>query len=165
MEILRWILLAVGLLLIAYLYFRGRHEASRPDEVTEARPREVGEPTISLGDVGAALDRVDRVEPGLDDALGPQRSVTIDEPEPPRSDLDPAAQESSSPEPESAAPSARQKIVSLKLVARDQGRLEGAAVLAALREAGLQFGDYKIFHRYPVVGVRAPSSATSKSTR
>lgn len=56
--------------------------------------------------------------------------------------------------PVAAAPAARaevsprqQRIVSIRLMARERGRIEGSTLRAGLEREGIQFGRYAIFHR------------------
>jgi cell division protein ZipA len=122
MDGLRWLLLLFGLLVIAGVYFYSRREKSSP----ETKP-------LSSG----------RVEP----TLGSERSKT----EPDTNDVsddspgDDVADDQDAP---ITAENLPQKIVTLRLVARDGGSFRGDELILSLRGIGMRHGKFGIFHRY-----------------
>jgi len=122
MDGLRWLLLLFGLLVIAGVYFYSRREKSSP----ETKPLPSG-----------------RVEP----TLGSERSKT----EPDTNDVsddspgDDVADDQDAP---ITAENLPQKIVTLRLVARDGGSFRGDELILSLRGIGMRHGKFGIFHRY-----------------
>ena len=122
MDGLRWLLLLFGLLVIAGVYFYSRRERTTPG--TEPKPGRRREPTL-----GAADDAADAGD--SDDSLDPETDETgFDEPS-----LD-------------ADANVPQKIVTLRLVARDGGSFKGDELALSLRGIGMRHGKFGIFHRY-----------------
>lgn len=122
MDGLRWLLLIFGLLVIAGVYFYSRREKSAPN----TRPKSTGrvEPTLRSGDV-----------PG--------------EPREPVLDEDPDdAEDSVDAEVPVSADKVPQKIVTLRLVARQGGAFRGDELVLSLRGIGMRHGKFGIFHRY-----------------
>jgi cell division protein ZipA len=173
MSELRWILLAAALLVIAYVYWRGRADQRRGKRTREARI----EPTVRAADLTIDSPLVERREPTLgiidevvdDDAIPaawPAEAATQRgraaraehaeerEPqgEPARGALHGAGQER-------AADAAARKIVALRIARRSGERIPGTLLLDVLHREGLQFGEHRIFHRYAEAAgdrVRAP---------
>ncbi len=119
MDGLRWLLLLFGVLVIAGVYIYSRYQRAGSDKALSAQTsRERVEP--SLGDEIQAEDRTD-------DGAG-QRLATPD-----------AEHESDDPE---------QKIVTLRIVAGNQGAINGEELALSLRGIGMRHGKFGIFHRY-----------------
>ena len=120
MDGLRWLLLLVGLLVIAGVYLYSRREKTLPDE-------EVVSP--------------DRVDPRLDgeDLVG--EPFLIKEAAPPEDD-------DVEQEEDSIASNAPQKIVTVRIVAREQKSFPGDELILSMRGIGLRHGKFGIFHRY-----------------
>ncbi len=114
MDGLRWLLLLLGLLVIAGVYWYTRRERERA-----TRP-----PRPPADDA--------RITPTLDD--------DADEPAPEQE------------EEEAEAPAIRahvpQKIVTVRLVARNSASFRGDELILSLRGIGLRHGKFGIFHRY-----------------
>jgi len=93
--------------------------------------------------------RRERAKPDNDRADVPRVAPTIDgEPVEPKTDApDPVDGEEheSSEEPPTDAP---QKIVTLRLIARDGGAFRGDELILSMRGIGLRHGKFGIFHRY-----------------
>jgi len=122
MDGLRWLLLLFGLLVIAGVYFYSRRE--RTTAKTEPKPERRVEPTLGAGDTaGEAPDADASDDAGLDDPGADERA----------------------PELEGNVP---QKIVTLRLVARDGGAFKGDELALSLRGIGMRHGKFGIFHRY-----------------
>lgn len=122
MDGLRWLLLLFGLLVIAGVYFYSRRERTAPK--AEPKPGGRREPTLGAADDAAeARDADESVDAEPADA-GP------DEPNPEADDNVP------------------QKIVTLRLVARDGGSFKGDELVLSLRGIGMRHGKFGIFHRY-----------------
>jgi len=121
MDGLRWLLLLVGLLVVAgvYLYTRfqrGSNEDSTEDEIEEETSGE-------------------RVEPSFDSLSAPDADTL---PEPAIAD----------DTDESTEPEVAQKIVTLRVVARNNGAFPGDDLILSLRGIGLRHGKFGIFHRF-----------------
>ena len=122
MDGLRWLLLLFGLLVIAGVYFYSRREKATP----KSQPKPAG-----------------RVEPKLDaadaeDDLPPDTSSI----EP---DIGEDVVEDARSRPTENVP---QKIVTLRLVAREGGAFRGDELILSLRGIGMRHGKFGIFHRY-----------------
>lgn len=113
MDGLRWLLLVVGLFVVAGVYFYTRYQRSRAeaDVTTE--------------------DSLARVEPSF---AGDAESDAAD-----TSQADGSA---------AASAPAEQKIVTLRLVARNHGAFQGDELILSLRGIGMRHGRFGIFHRY-----------------
>lgn len=128
MDGLRWLLLLFGLLVIAGVYFYSRRERTTPKPEPEAEPgpKAAGrlEPTLGApegaGEVQDAAGSRD-AEPGTSDSA--DRNPDTDDNVP-------------------------QKIVTLRLVARDGGSFKGDELVLSLRGIGMRHGKFGIFHRY-----------------
>lgn len=119
MDGLRWLLLLFGLLVIAGVYLYSRRE----------------KPTASKDAVSGA-----RIEPRLDDAADTDSLLEFpSEPE-----------EDESAEDEDALPAddAPQKIVTVRIVAREKKSFPGDELILSMRGIGLRHGKFGIFHRY-----------------
>ena len=123
MDGLRWLLLLFGLLVIAGVYFYSRREKPAPKK-TEAPPSTRLEPTLG-GDESAV-----EADEGLAPADAEAADVSVE-------DETPVAPEKMP-----------QKIVTLRLVARDGGSFRGDELALSLRGIGMRHGKFGIFHRY-----------------
>ena len=122
MDGLRWLLLIFGLLVIAGVYFYSRREKAAPK--TQPKP---------AGRVEPKLDADDSEDESPDDSVSvePHTGDDIVENAPRR--------------PAEGVP---QKIVTLRLVARDGGAFRGDELVLSLRGIGMRHGKFGIFHRY-----------------
>jgi|KBSSwiStaDraftv2_1062776.scaffolds.fasta_scaffold53319_2 cell division protein ZipA len=170
---LRWILLAVGVLVVIYVYWRGRSDQQRARRSIENRI----EPTVRSGDLDLDARPDERREPVLGDVDAPALSDTIAaaplrQPVPEPVPAAARAAAPSRPAPVRAQPSRSSasekaveappnkpanKIVALRIAKREGARIPGPALLEALEREGLEFGEYKIFHRY------TPTSADGRA--
>ena len=121
MDGLRWLLLLFGLLVIAGVYFYSRREKVKPKP--EAKSAGRVEPTLEVGEAVEA-EPVDAAED----------SAAVDE-----------SPDEETPEKGERVP---QKIVTLRLVARDGGAFRGDELVLSLRGIGMRHGKFGIFHRY-----------------
>ena len=120
MDGLRWLLLLVGLLVIAGVYLYSRREKAPADE--EA---------VSPDRVEPSLDGEELVgEPFLVDEEVPIGDDNVEEGE------------------DSTASDAPQKIVTVRIVAREQKSFPGDELILSMRGIGLRHGKFGIFHRY-----------------
>lgn len=116
MDGLRWLLLFVGLLVIAGVYLYSRREPKKP--VVGPAEAERQEPVLVATDqIDADADAADEMEFALDVESEPAESVP-------------------------------QKIVTLRLVARDGGSFQGGELILNMRGIGLRHGKFGIYHRY-----------------
>ncbi len=140
MEGLRWLLLAVGVVVIAGVYFYGRRESASTDR--DELPDDRVEPSFGAVDDAPVVEAEAEVEPPLPpDSIAPDTDADPD-PGPPETTEPPAAAS-----PVAASP-ADQKIVTLRIVARDRGAFRGDELILSLRGIGMRHGKFGIFHRY-----------------
>ncbi|HEB99501.1 MAG TPA: cell division protein ZipA [Thiotrichales bacterium] len=143
MDSLRWILLLLGVLVVAgvYLYSRfggraaGRRKARLADPEFEAPSLDIREegPSLSLDDLEAVAG--DDTEPLLEPA-GEAPAA--------------AAESAAEPEPEpapAAEGAAEEKIVTLYLVAPRGQPFAGPRLLETFEDLGLAYGEMSIYHR------------------
>ncbi len=121
MDGLRWLLLLFGVLVVAGVYLYSRRQQAEDDEPESLERRE---PT--LGDEPAASDG----EPEI-----PTLPVEEDE-----------VDDAEEPPPAIASPG-QQKIVTLRLVAKDRGAFAGDELILSLRGIGMRHGKFGIYHR------------------
>jgi cell division protein ZipA len=89
--------------------------------------------------------RRERDKPVKEEREGPRVAPTIGSDESPAEDDQDSDSEDSPASPDSGAP---QKIVTLRLIARDGGAFQGDELILSLRGIGLRHGKFGIFHRY-----------------
>lgn len=145
MDGLRWLLLAVGVVVIVAVYFYSRREATRrtaDESLTQGRveprletdsPDETG--AADIGPAEGAMEPDFRISAIDDEAAEPE---IADQDDAVDDELPPPARVSSAP----------QKIVTLRVVARDRGAFRGDELILCLRGIGLRHGKFGIFHRY-----------------
>ena len=119
MDGLRWLLLLFGVLVVAGVYFYSRNQRAKTDEAPS--------PQVSH----------DRVEPSLDGDVDAGEH-TDDEP------VDSLA----APDLDDERGVPEQKIVTLRIVARNQGSINGEDLVLNLRGIGMRHGKFGIYHRY-----------------
>lgn len=122
MDGLRWLLLLFGLLMIAGVYLYSRRDKT-PANSDEEAPSRVAP---SLGDT--PLTRHSHAE-----AEAPDR---------------PASTRGPDEEPNIAESDAPQKIVTVRIVAREKKSFHGDELILSMRGIGLRHGKFGIFHRY-----------------
>lgn len=120
MDGLRWLLLLVGLLVIAGVYLYSRREKKPPNEEDAS---------------------TDRLEPSLDGENLVGEPIVVDA-------AAPAAVDSVEQEEEPTASDAPQKIVTVRIVAREKKSFPGDELILSMRGIGLRHGKFGIFHRY-----------------
>ncbi len=122
MDGLRWLLLILGVLVVVGVYVYSRREGTKrdEDEIYERR-----EPTLDGGD-------------GFEEP--PEPALEADQ-EP----IEAAFEEPSDPAPETSE--TPQKIVTLRLVAREKSAFPGDELILSLRGIGMRHGKFGIFHR------------------
>lgn len=141
---LRWILIVVGVIIVASIFFFGSPEKKSRPKASRKRKGELNlrrEPTL---DGGGGGDEFEGAEPE-DVGEGGQGELAIGAPQ---------LKIGTESEPQSAAPRppppagpGPEKIVSLFLLARDNHIITGAELLQAAVNTGMEFGDMNIFHR------------------
>lgn len=122
MDGLRWLLLFFGLVVVVGVYFYSRREQKSQQESESFERR-----TPTLGGE----------EAGSGDDIEAAGIVLADE----------AAQGGDEAEPEAQA-QVEQKIVTLRLVARNRGSFRGDDLILSMRGIGLRRGKFGIFHRF-----------------
>lgn len=119
-----WLLLLFGLLVIAGVYFYSKYEKKSDSDATASN---------------------DRITPSLDSSeIGVQDDVAFITP----TIGDDAAVQKATSEPELAVDDAPQKIVTLRVVARETKAFNGDDLILSMRGIGLRHGKFGIFHRY-----------------
>ncbi len=119
MDGLRWLLLLFGVLVVAGVYFYSRYQRTKTDEAPS--------PQVSSDRVEPSLDVESRVDDHADDE---------------------AAGGPASPDPDVDNGEPEQKIVTLRIVARNQGAINGEELVLNLRGIGMRHGQFGIYHRY-----------------
>ena len=119
MDGLRWLLLLFGVLVVAGVYFYSRFQRTKTDEAP------------------APQESLNRVEPSLDGELHADD----------RADED-AAVGIAATEPDVEIGQSEQKIVTLRIVAKGQGAMNGEDLALNLRGIGMRHGKFGIFHSY-----------------
>jgi cell division protein ZipA len=144
---IRWILLGLGLLLIAGIWWRGARRSAQAPAGGELRQSEPAPPTISAAPSALPARPVSTewsvspLEP-LSIKTGDFDAVpTLDMPL--RPEVAPRAQ---------AATREAQKIVTLRVCAPNTVRWSGKQLLGALERQELTFGRYQVFHRKHATG-------------
>jgi len=129
MDGLRWLLLIFGALVVAGVYLYTRRQNEKPP------PEQVGTPRITptLSDDEPALE-----EPSLDQDVSVRDRI-------PDEHIEQPVETSAEPLAEQSAP---QKIVTLRVVARNKGAFKGDELILSLRGIGMRSGKFGIYHRY-----------------
>ncbi len=119
MDGLRWLLLLFGVLVVAGVYFYSRYQRTNTDEAPS--------PQVSHDRVEPSLDGdVDADDYSDDEQVGSLTATDSDD-------------EIGDPE---------QKIVTLRIVAKNQGAINGEELILNLRGIGMCHGKFGIYHRY-----------------
>ena len=125
MDGLRWLLLFFGALVIAGVYVYSRREKLKSEG--KAAHTERVEPTLAGEDMEALPEDAAIQSPVLaSDDIADSVDVT----------------------PTAAAGEQQQKIVTLRIVARDKKAFPGDELILSMRGIGLRHGKFGIFHRY-----------------
>src|SRR5690606_15715983 len=141
---LRWVLLALGVLLVVGVYIWGRRSLRNTEMPRSGRRRWRSEPRISSDDEQVSGEALFR-RPGEADAPAAVVAEPIAE-EPVTTSAPESTLEEQPPFPPEEPPArAPERIVALRFVPRSS-LLDAMAAVAALREAGLEHGRYGIFH-------------------
>lgn len=119
MDGLRWLLLLFGALVVAGVYLYSRNQRNKSDEAPSP-----------------SIDR-DRIDPTLGDDVDAD-AHSADEP-----DYSPATAE-----PDDEPGDREQMIVTLRIVARNQGAIDGDELILNLRGIGMRHGKFGIYHRH-----------------
>lgn len=164
MDSLRWILLIVGLLVVVGVFLYGWLQERRRRRGAGKGRRSRSDEELAEPSFDAALEELDsliveeRQEPRADEVAVPPEPVSIAEPPPAQPAPEPEVRPVAEPkkrtarpaEPEAAAQDAQgpgEKIVIINVMAADGRRFNGAALVAVLEEAELQYGEHGIYHR------------------
>jgi cell division protein ZipA len=142
---LRWILIGVGLVVVASIFLFGNPEKRRKPKASRREKRRAKnrkrsatprrEPTLEGIGSEPPPAAAGEGEPGNQGELAIEQAESAERGEPPR------PRKPAGPPPE--------KIVSLFLLARDNHVINGADLLHATVSTGMEFGDMGIFHRRP----------------
>lgn len=129
MDGLRWLLLLFGLLVVVGVYFYSRRERDKK----QSSPRTA---------------RIARVEPSLNGGSSTDDIELQEEQFTEPDNVDMAADDEVDAKPVEATPSPKQKIVTMRLVAKKHGAFAGDDLILNLRSVGMRHGKFGIFHRY-----------------
>ena len=127
MDGLRWLLLLFGLLVVLGVYFYSRRERDRPESSPRSAPPE-------------------RVEPSLNGSKTEDDVELREEPLAEAEDFE--AEFDDEPVAADRSPSSKQKIVTMRLVAKKHGAFAGDDLILNLRGVGMRHGKFGIFHHY-----------------
>lgn len=127
MDGLRWLLLLFGALVVLGVYLYSRRQEKLPDDVAASGERV--EPTLGGGEI-ASTETSPTPEPDVSPVTA-ETEVPIE--------ADVTADETPPQQP--------QKIVTLRLVARDRGTFAGDELILSLRGIGMRHGRFGIYHR------------------
>jgi cell division protein ZipA len=139
---LRWILIIVGIIIVGSIFLFGNPDKKRKPKAS----RKVKD------------DMPHRREPTLDGVAGEPEGLADDAEPADQGELDIASTEpapSPAPTPRKPAGPPPDKIITLFLLARDNHIINGAELLQAAVNTGMEFGDMNIFHRVPEGSERA----------
>ena len=149
MENLRWLLLAIGVVVVAgvYLYSRQSSGARKRKRARRAEPR--------IGGEEPAPAEPDLMEDSFEILVEEMTDVTV--PEDFSSFAESVARQSEAAAERAGAAAAEaasqqdpnQKIVALHAAARGSETMRGPDIVRVLDEAGLVHGRYRIFHKHP----------------
>lgn len=150
---LRWILIALGIVLVAGIFWWSRRADSTADRLGARREPDLGRssladeaPTIAVQNSPGKAEP-SAVEPADYADLESGDQLTIPMP-------DEAQEPDAATQPE---PIVADKIVKLHLVAREDAPFSAADVVAALRAESLRYAHYDLFHRFEVDGNPGPT--------
>lgn len=132
MDDLRWLLLIAGIIVIVAIYVSGRKKKNDDTDDATAGDVPISERREPLVDIGDELQ--DDVVELSDETDFEPMYVDGDEP-------------SAEAETEAETKVEPQKIVTLRVIARDRGFFKGDDLILSLRGIGLRHGKFGIFHR------------------
>lgn len=138
---LRWVIILIGALILASIFLFGNPDkkrkprASRKREIQKSERREPTLESAAEGDMSELAE----------DTGSSQGELDIGAPEPPVRQ-EPIMGSAQASKPAAVSPD---KIKSLFLLARDNHAINGAELLQAALNTGMEFGDMNIFHRIP----------------
>ena len=139
---LRWILIIVGIVIVGSIFLFGNPDRKRKPKASRKIKEEMPqrrEPTLD-GAEWEAEDLADEAEPA------DQWELDISTTEPPPRPA-PIPRKPAGPPPD--------KIMTLFLLARDNHMINGAELLQAAVNTGMEYGEMNIFHRVPEGSERA----------
>lgn len=146
---LRWILIGVGVIVVASIFLFGKPEKQRKPKASRRekrreKSRKAGatlrrEPTLDGGRAAPEHAAGEEGEPGDQGELDIDRTGSAARENPPTHPSAPPPRKPAGPPPD--------RIVSLFLLARDNHVITGAELLQATVSTGMEFGDMDIFHR------------------
>jgi cell division protein ZipA len=159
MDMLRWILLLLGVAVVVVIYLYTAHQRQQRDI---HRQKQDDEPeiegiAIKVENHEVSVQEIRDELSGLDAMLKDDIEETADaEPEP---TVKPARTRAKKKSDKKKAPPAKQAadaemFVILHVAAKLPDLFQGEAVLSALNECGLEYGELGIFHRHREVGGR-----------
>ncbi|MEX2124233.1 MAG: cell division protein ZipA [Woeseia sp.] len=129
MDGLRWLLLLFGLLVVVGVYVYSRRERDRKQSSIRAPRPERVEPSLDASDAPADAELQEEYYSG-------QSNEGFNEDAESRADRG------------EKTPHSRQKIVTMRLVAKKHGSFAGDDLVLNLRGVGMRHGKFGIFHRY-----------------
>lgn len=143
MDSLRWVLLAIGALLISGIYFWDLYRSKR-------KPKRRSE-VIFEQDISTDFHLNPNVEDGNDDALSNLNTIRASlEEETGNTNNNPAKESGTIEEPEQSKDktSVEDDLIFLRIVATGEHEFKGLRILIATKKVEMKFGNMNIFHYY-----------------
>ena len=140
---LRWVIIVIGVLVLASIFLFGNPEKKRKPRASRKRENQQSErrePTLE----GAAEEEVTEFAGHSESGQG---ELEIDGPEMPVRTEPTLGPQMESDQPAKPPTESPDKIRSLFLMAQDNHLINGAELLQAALNTGMEFGDMNIFHR------------------
>ena len=153
MNELRWIILGIGILIIAFIYIwetlkRKRAPHKKPADINEATDGGIQDLHISPGkekniDISSAVAAFNSY---LRDTVAKKEGATTDNYSDVETEIDTIIDSDFDRDESGIRVQKQTDIIVIYIVATDKERLKGEEILAAFGKTGMQYGDMQIFH-------------------
>ncbi len=161
LDLLRWVLLIVGVAILVAVYFAGRRSvgarlrrrrarAELPEIDSEADSGSLSVPDPELAELGRSIAIEERA--GMHSRPEHNPSIKAERPPNRAQPRGSASSEAKSQGPKPQGSKPEPKIVMVYVVARSGLSFRGPDIFDAARDAGLEYGDMRIFHHYEALG-------------
>lgn len=168
LDLLRWVLLLIGAAVLIGVYVAGRRslgahlrrrraERAQPPQVeAEAGTESLTVPDPELAELGRSIVLDERTGSGFEPESEPEPVIKVERPRARTvtRESKPRSQPESTPPPK---PKPAPKLVVVYVTAPAGLAFRGSDVFEAAREAGLEYGDMRIFHHHETVDGRVHS--------
>lgn len=167
LDLLRWVLLIVGVAILVGVYFAGRRSigarlrrrrAGRvdlPEIDAEAGTESLTVPDPELAELGRSIRIDESAEPSPD--AEPAAPITVQRRRPKSTGAEPVRRTRGAEPPKPAPPQVEQKIVVVYVVAPAGLTFRGTDIFEAAHAAGMEHGEMRIFHHHEFVDGRPQS--------